>query len=206
MTVFRSLAVLAFSLLPLTVASGAEEDASLEVAGTLVEEAHGALTFEGTEDERNEMLRTALENAFAFDIWEKFLLSRKGEEFTEEQLEEFRMLLPGFLADLYSNQFGNGLEAKPEIKGARKARKDVLVSANIPRANGKNLPVDWRVREFEERGHLVIDVMVGGTSFLLLKRDEFNGLLESEGPEALLAFMRENAILAPVSQESDSDG
>ncbi|MEM7240091.1 MAG: ABC transporter substrate-binding protein [Pseudomonadota bacterium] len=204
MTPARIAAMLGLALCLATPVQATEEDASLEIAGALVENAHGALTFDGTEQERDELLLIALENAFAFDIWERFLVSKdKKEAFSEEQLEEFRALLPGFLANLYANQFGKGLEAKPEIKGARTVRKDVLVSANIPRANGKNLPVDWRVREFEERGHLVIDVMVGGTSFLRLKRDEFNGLLDAEGPDGLLDFMRENAIQPQVSQESE---
>ncbi|MEO0823799.1 MAG: hypothetical protein AAF074_25750, partial [Pseudomonadota bacterium] len=40
---------------------------------------------------------------------------------------EFRALLPGFLADLYRKQFGKGLQAKPEIREVRPARRDFLV-------------------------------------------------------------------------------
>ena len=61
-------------------------------------------------------------------------------------------------------------------------------------ANGKTLPVEYRVREFADRGPLVIDIMVGGISFLVLKRDEFKALIDSRGTDGLLAFMRENAI------------
>jgi ABC-type transporter MlaC component len=49
------------------------------------------------------------------------------------------------------------------------------------------------MREFEGRGPLVIDVMVGGASFLLLKRDEFGAVLDRGGPSALIAFMQEFA-------------
>ncbi|MEM9045397.1 MAG: ABC transporter substrate-binding protein [Pseudomonadota bacterium] len=172
----------------------AEEEASLARANQLVDETYAAMTAETTEAERNDALRAALETGFAFDFWEKFLIRKHKESFSEEQLAEFRALLPGFLAKLYSDQFGNGLEAKPEIKETRKARKDILVRAAIPRANGKTLPVDWRVHDFDDRGHLVVDFMVGGTSFLILKRDEFSGLLDREGPDGLLAFMQANAI------------
>ena len=68
-----------------------------------------------------------------------------------------------------------------------------MVAAAIPRANGKSLPVEYRVREFAGRGALVIDVMVGGISFLVLKRDEFKALIKARGIDGLLAYMRENA-------------
>ena len=73
-------------------------------------------------------------------------------------------------------------------------RGDVLVSARIPRDEERNLPVKWRIRAFEERGHRVIDVMVGGVSFLVLKREEFGAILETGGADALLAHMRENSL------------
>ena len=87
-----------------------------------------------------------------------------------------------------------GLGERPQINGTRKVRRDVMVSAAIPRANGDPLPVEYRVRDFAERGPLVIDVMVGGISFLVLKRDEFGGLLDKGGAERLLAFMREKSM------------
>ncbi|MEM7505175.1 MAG: ABC transporter substrate-binding protein [Pseudomonadota bacterium] len=172
----------------------ADESAALQVADTLVEDAHGALTAQAGADERAERLRAALQSSFAFDIWERFLIDPEKDGFSADQMIEFRALLPGFLANLYANQFGKGLEAKPEIIEARPARKDILVRAAIPRANGKNLPVDWRIRDLGDRGHMVIDVMVGGTSFLILKRDEFRGVLDQGGPEGLLDFMRQNSI------------
>lgn len=171
-----------------------EKDDAIATASTLVDEAHGALTATVPEPQRNGMLREAISGSFAFDVWERFLVDPKKDGFSDAQVIEFRELLPGFLANLYANQFGKGLEAKPEIDEARKARKDILVRAAIPRANGKTLPVDWRIRDFGDRGFLVIDVMVGGTSFLILKRDEFRGILDTDGPAGLLAFMKQNAI------------
>ncbi|MEM9144697.1 MAG: ABC transporter substrate-binding protein [Pseudomonadota bacterium] len=171
------------------------ETRALATAETLVEGAHGALADPGLSDAaRADRLRAAVSSAFAFDIWERFLLGDRGDALSAEQRGEFRARLPGFLAHLYANQFGKGLEDKPEIQEARPARKDTLVRARIPRANGKALPVDWRVRDFEDRGALVIDVMVGGISFLVLKREEFASILDDEGPDGLLSFMAENSL------------
>ncbi|MEM1385401.1 MAG: ABC transporter substrate-binding protein [Pseudomonadota bacterium] len=176
-------------------ARAADPDMARQTAEVLIVDAHGALADAGlSSDERDTRLKQAVSDAFAFDVWERFLLGDRIDQFEDEQLAAFRDLLPGFLAKLYLDQFGKGLEAKPEIQDARKARRDVLVRAQIPRANGKTLPVDWRIRDFDGRGHLVIDVMVGGTSFLILKRDEFAAILENGGPDALLEHMRANAV------------
>lgn len=177
-------------------ALGAEdaEAAARDVTQTLVINAHLAMTSqEGTDGTaRAEALRSAVAQAFAFDVWERFLVGDR--DLTPDELASFRDLLPGFLAQLYADQFGRGLEAAPQVDGTRKVRRDVLVSAAIPRAARGPLPVEYRVRDFAERGPLVIDVIVGGISFLVLKRDEFGGLLEEGGAARLLAFMREKSM------------
>ncbi|MEO1721896.1 MAG: ABC transporter substrate-binding protein [Pseudomonadota bacterium] len=191
------LALLIAPILALTLAAlparAADPDAARATAERLVDGAHAALTGDEGDAAITE-LKSTIDEAFAFDVWERFLLGSNAEKLSEEEREEFRTLLPGFLAQLYRDQFGKGLAGKPEIKDVSNVRRDLLVRAAIPRANGKNLPVDWRIRDFGDRGHLVIDVMVGGASFLILKRDEFTALLESGGPAALLGHMRENSI------------
>ena len=192
----RIIACFLVGLLGLTtpvLASGTPEAAARSVAAALVTDAHAAMSAEDrAPDARATALKEAISAAFAFDIWERFLVGDRGLD--DASLEEFRALLPGFLAQLYSDQFGKGLEAAPEIGKTRQVRRDIMVAAAIPRANGEPLPVEYRVRDFPDRGPLVIDVMVGGISFLVLKRDEFGALLDEGGAERLLAFMRENSM------------
>ncbi|HUF87259.1 MAG TPA: ABC transporter substrate-binding protein [Thermohalobaculum sp.] len=169
----------------------AADEAARAVVGDLVGEAHAAMAGEAganDEDARLAELERVIERAFAFDVWERFLLG--DHAFEPEQRARFRALLPGFLARLYAAQFGKGLDDAPRLVGSRAVRGDVLVEARIPRADGPPLPVAYRVRAFEGRGPLVIDVMVAGVSFLMLKRDEFGALIERDGVEGLLAFMR----------------
>ncbi len=194
----RALALLAAALsMALLAVTPARADATGEQAAralveTLVADAHAAMSA-GAADEsaRVNALEQAISEAFAFDVWERFLLGQ--HQLAPEKRERFRKLLPGFLAHLYAEEFGQGLAAEPEIVGARSVRDDVLVEARIPRAEGEPLPVEYRVRHFEERGPRVIDLMVGGISFLMLKRGEFGALIESDGIDALLAFMAERA-------------
>ena len=174
-------------------AGEAAEQAARAVTETLVHDAHAAMAAADLDETtRFARLTGVVARAFAFDIWERFLVGDRG--LSPAQLDEFRGLLPGFLARLYADRFGKGLEAAPEISGTRSVRRDVMVAAAIPRANGKSLPVEYRVREFADRGPLVIDIMVGGISFLVLKRDEFKGLIDSRGIDGLLAYIRENAL------------
>lgn len=173
------------------MAATPQETQALALADRLVRDAHGAMTEEDADSAaRARALEGVISAAFDFAIWEKFLLKDIGDGFTEAQRAEFRSLLPGFLARLYFDQFGKGLDAAPVIKEARTVRRDVLVRAAIPRANGRNLPVDWRIRDESGRGPRVIDVMVGGASFLILKREEFRAVYDSGGAEGLLAHMR----------------
>lgn len=168
-------------------AEGAAEDAALALVTTLVDESHAAMEANDTE-----ALKEAISRGFAFEVWERFLLGEA--DLASGRRQTFRRLLPGFLASLYAERFGKGLEGVPEVAGARPIRRDVLVMARIPRADAAPLPVEYRVREFEEHGPRVIDIMVGGVSFLVLKRDEFGAILERGGPEALLDHMRESSI------------
>lgn len=194
---FRMTAIFAIGLaLSLGMASAGEvradekQDRAIAVTEQLLASAHTALTGPGN----GPALRGAIAQAFAFDVWERYLIDKRSDAFTDAQRTDFRSLLPGFLAHLYQNQFDKGLNQAPKLGDARKVRRDVLVSSIFQRPNGGNLPVDWRVRDFPKRGAQVIDVMVGGTSFLVLKREEFTAMIDSGGAEAVIAHMQRNSL------------
>ena len=184
------LAAIAIALPAVHAAAAEKEDRAVAATEQLLTDAHAALTGAGGDA----ALREAIDRAFAFDVWERFLIENREGEFTPEQRERFRALLPGYLAYLYQNQFDRGLDTPPAVGAAKPARNDVLVSATFKRANGADLPVEWRIREFPEQGPQVIDVMVGGTSFLLLKRDEFTAIIDDRGAEGLLDHMEQHSL------------
>ena len=163
---------------------------AINVVEQLLSQAHGAMT----SGQNGQALRGAITGAFAFDVWERYLLQKQAEQFSPEQIAELRSLLPGFLAKLYQDQFALGLSAPPTVGDTRKVRRDTMVSSQFYRSNGGILPVDWRVREFDAPGPRVIDMMVAGASFLSLKREEFDAILRQGGPEALLDFMRSRSL------------
>ncbi len=176
---------------PLALAND-KETRAIALAETLVADAHKALN--GADGDAGPALRAAVTDAFAFDVWQRFLLGTAAQGFSDAERDEVGSLLPGFMAHLYNSQFDKGLDTPPAVGGAKPARRDVLVSAVYKRTNGKDLPVDWRIRDFPDRGPKIIDVMVGGTSFLLLKRDEFAAIINKGGAAALIAHLRENSL------------
>ena len=182
-------ALLAALALTISGAQAAEkEDRARAATQELVTQANQALASNNAA-----ALRGAIQNAFDFETWERFLIEPRADRFSPEQRAQFKQLLPGYLAHLYNQQFDRGLGTPPTVGEAKPARKDTLVGATFKRANGGDLPVQWRLRETGGRPQ-VIDVMVGGTSFLLLKRDEFASMVDRGGPEALLAYMQQNSM------------
>lgn len=161
--------------------AAAQNQGAIRVAERLASQAHSAIrqgNIGGVE--------RAVNASFNFGSWEKFLIGNYGDRFSGAQRSQFRRLLPAYLARLYANQFKGGLDREPVITGSRKARGDIIVSANVPRSRGRALEVDYRIR-----GSRVIDFMVGGVSFLLLKRDEFSAILRKpDGAAELIAFLQ----------------
>ncbi|MEM9783198.1 MAG: ABC transporter substrate-binding protein [Pseudomonadota bacterium] len=176
-------------------AMAADPAAAQSTARGLTETAHAALTGSEARSEQSMAdLQGAIDMAFAFDIWRRFLLGDADQTISDGQRAELEALLPGFLANLYVDQFARGLDTAPTVGDVRAVRRDLLVAVTFPRTDGGVLPTEWRIRDFGERGHLVIDIIVGGISFLQLKRDEFAEILSNGGPDALIAHMRANSL------------
>ena len=190
----RPLAALALALAASAPAPAQDfaAEARAEVAA-LVDEMHGALTDPALSDAaRDAAIREAAADAFALDLWGRAVLGDRAERFSPEQRAAFDALLPGYLGGLYVENFA-GAGRKPEVGGARMARRDALVAVTMFRARGEPLPLDYRVRD-RAGGPAVLDVIIGGVSFAILRREEFGALIDREGPDALIAFMRDKAI------------
>lgn len=191
MSYLTRLAVVALAALSIGAGSAQAQDQEQRaraVTQQLLTRANQALATDDTG-----ALRSAIRGAFAFDVWERFLTEPRADRFTPEQRARFRDLLPGWLAYLYHEQFDRGLGTPPDVGEASPARNDVLVGATFQRRGAKALPVQWRLRETPQ-GPQIIDVMVGGTSFLLLKRDEFTAMIDRGGVDALLSYMQQHSL------------
>ncbi len=186
---FSCLALVLALMAPLHAKPEEAMTRAVSATRTLLSDAHRAMAG----GQNVPALHSAINRAFAFDLWERFLIQDLEHAFDKKQRSEFRRLLPGFMVNLYITQFDRGLHAQPSVGQVRKVRRDYMVSTRFKRADGRDLPVEWRLREIPGQGALVIDMMVGGTSFLLLKREEFRAIVTKSDAEGLIAFMRRNA-------------
>jgi phospholipid transport system substrate-binding protein len=79
-----------------------------------------------------------------------------------------------------------------EVTGAKAVSdKDALVTSRILNDGEAPLQVDWRLRERDGGGLVVIDVMVAGVSLVVTLRSEFGSVIERQGFEGLLAELRQ---------------
>lgn len=175
-------------LLPALATAGDKQMQAIDTVNRLLNDAHESIARRGPEH-----LSEAISPFFAFEVWARFLIKPRKQQFTKEQRRAFQRLLPGYMAYLYHNQFAKGLQSRPSVGKARKVRRDQLVESWFERPSGNALPVQWRVRSFRGGASRVIDIMVGGTSFMLLKRDEFTAKVDHSGPEGLLEYLRRKA-------------
>lgn len=184
----RLLAAIAFAMVllaPLASQAGDKKARAVDTVHQLLNQAHESIAGRGSKQ-----LSGAISPFFAFEVWARFLTQPRKQQFTPEQMQTLRQLLPGYMARLYREQLAKGLNSKPSVGGAHRVRKDHLVESWFQRPSGNALPVQWRVRSFRGGQSRVIDIMVGGTSFMILKREEFTAKVDQSGPEGLLNYLR----------------
>lgn len=195
-TMIQTLRFIAVSLLtaflltsPVTALAGSDKHAhAINTVQKLFDDAHAAMSGRSGRD-----LPSAISPYLAFDYWARVLIQPRKEVFTPKQQRILLELLPGYFANLYHEQFSQGLNTKPKVGHTKRTRKDVLVSSKFPRTRGKPLPINWRVRTHRNGSSWVIDIVIGGTSFVLLKREEFTAIIDKHGPEGLLEYLRRNS-------------
>jgi phospholipid transport system substrate-binding protein len=79
-----------------------------------------------------------------------------------------------------------------EVTGAQVVSdNDALVASRILDDGQAPLQVDWRLRERDQGGLVVIDVIVAGVSLVVTLRSEFSAVIERQGFEGLLAELRQ---------------
>lgn len=187
----RLLLCLMLVLFPARAAHADTADTAAETfAQAIFDRAYTALeAAPETEAGRSRALRPILQDVFHIPTLSGFLLGNEADSLTAQQMTEFRTLLPPFLATTFSGQFSDAFGRRPTIIGSRSARGDTLVEAEIARTGRPPVVFAWRIRTIAGEPR-VIDIIAEGTSFMLIRRDEFTSHVRRNGIESLLAFMR----------------
>ena len=170
-------------------------DAAVAFARTMTADATEALTDETVDDiDRLRNFRAVLADGMALDVIGRFMIGETRKSMDEGQLARYETLFPPYITRQYAEQFEE-IVGKPlkvvDAKGI--GARDVIVRTQFDRVDAAPVMVDWRVRKLRSGEHKAIDIIVSGVSIMLVKREEFSSFIATNGVDALLDRLEEEA-------------
>lgn len=188
-----------------TVAAGAAQsqspaasssvDEAIAFAREMTTDATAALTNPGATDaQKLEAFEGVLSRSLALDVIGKFMLGENRKTMTEAQIARYDAVFPDYMTRQYADQFKDIVGRPLEVLEAKAlGARDVIVRTQFPRSEGAPIMVDWRVRKLKSGEQKMIDIIVAGVSIMLVKREEFSSFIATNGIDALLARLEQEA-------------
>ncbi len=157
-----------------------------------VDEVLGALGENGTDaDARIAELLEITERRFDFPKMTRLVLGRNRKKLSEAQQLEFEQEFKRHLTVTYGRHIEGFADEKVEIGASRLERNgDVTVKTKIVGGAADNILVDYRLRE-NDGTWAIIDVIIEGVSLIQNFRSQVQEIVGAEGPERLIAVLRE---------------
>lgn len=197
----KTLAALAASLAAFCVAApaafaqataeqdaGASIDDAVAFARDLTGKATAALTSTKSEAEQLSEFQKVLGEGLALDVIGKFMIGDIRKSMTAEQLARYDAAFPPYLTRLYADQFADIVGRPLDVVDAKAlGARDVIVRTRFTRQDGPPINVDWRIRKLRTGEQKAIDIIVGGVSIMLVKREEFSAFIAQNSVDALIA-------------------
>jgi phospholipid transport system substrate-binding protein len=170
-------------------------DAAVAFAKALTNGATVALTDETVDEAtRLENFRVVLADGLALDTIGRFMLGATRKTMSDEQTARYNEIFPQYITKLYAEQFDEIVGKPLEVVDAKQiGARDVIVRTQFDRKDNAPIMVDWRVRELRSGDRKAIDIIVSGVSIMLVKREEFSSFIETNGVDALLDRLEEEA-------------
>jgi len=169
-------------------------DGATAFAKTLTANATTALTSEKSEAEQLTDFQQVLADGMALDVIGKFMIGDARNTMNDEQLARYDAVFPDYLTKLYAEQFQDIVGKPLEVLEAKElGARDVIVRTKFDRPEGSPIMVDWRVRQLRSGERKAIDIIVQGVSIMLVKREEFSSFIATNGVDALLDRLEEEA-------------
>lgn len=135
--------------------------------------------------------RNLLNDSFDMNTIGRFSLGNNWNRATPAQQKEYLKLFNNMIVKVYSKRFSDYKGQKFEVRSARAAEKDSLVTSFIVPSDGPQVQVDWRVRN-KNGSYKVVDIIVEGVSMSQTQRADFNSVIQRGGGnvEILLNHLR----------------
>ncbi len=173
---------------PAAEQAGASIDDAVAFAKGLTDKATAALTSDKTEAEQLKDFQAVLGEGLALDVIGKFMIGDIRKSMTEAQIARYDAAFSPYLTRLYADQFADIVGRPLEVIDAKAlGARDVIVRTQFTRRDGPPINVDWRVRKLRTGEQKAIDIIVGGVSIMLVKREEFSAFIAQNSIDALIA-------------------
>lgn len=168
--------------------AGASVDEAVAFAKGLTDKATAALTSERTDAEQLKDFQGVLGEGLALDVIGKFMIGDVRKSMTTEQIARYDAAFPPYLTRLYADQFAEIVGRPLAVIDAKAlGARDVIVRTQFTRKEGAPINVDWRIRKLRSGEQKAIDIIVGGVSIMLVKREEFSAFIAQNDVDALIA-------------------
>lgn len=186
-TLILATPVLAEETAPAAEEAGASLDDAVAFAKGLTDKATAALTSDKPEAEQLKEFQAVLGEGLALDVIGKFMIGDIRKSMTEAQLARYDSAFPPYLTRLYADQFAEIVGRPLTVIDAKAlGARDVIVRTQFTRKEGPPINVDWRIRKLRSGEQKAIDIIVGGVSIMLVKREEFSAFIAQNGVDALI--------------------
>ena len=174
--------------------AGASIDEAIAFARDLTSKATAALTSDKSETEQLAEFQGVLADGLALDVIGKFMIGDIRKSMSEAQLARYDAAFPPYLTRLYADQFADIVGRPLKVIDAKAlGARDVIVRTQFTRSEGGPINVDWRVRKLRTGEQKAIDIIVGGVSIMLVKREEFSAFIAQNGVDKLLDRIEKEA-------------
>jgi phospholipid transport system substrate-binding protein len=185
---------LALFVLPLqALAATAKETVEVQVNKVLKALADPAIK-DQARDAKIVKIRSIVNEIFDYTELSRRTLGREWTKFNAQQQNEFVKLFGDLLEKTYADKLLSYSNEKVVFDKESMLREDQAeVTSNILTADGKKIPLDYRMIR-KEAGWRVYDVIIEGISLVKNYRDQFRDILAKDSPEEVLKMLRDKVV------------
>jgi phospholipid transport system substrate-binding protein len=140
-------------------------------------------------DRHSAEFSTLVRRGFDLEVIGRFALGRSWRA-TPAQQQEYQKLFAVWTINDYGRLLSANRDGRLTIIGAESiGGQDALVHTRIDRLNGTPVDMDLRVRDTDGQMKIV-DVIVGGASLGVTRRDEFGSMIQRQGLDGLIRDLK----------------
>lgn len=139
---------------------------------------------------RYELLAPVLEEAFDFSYMAQISVGQHWQKLTQVQRQEFVEVFSELSIATFASRFdgysGESFRVGETREGPRGAK---LVVNRLVKSNGESVPINFLLREADERWRIVDILLDAKYSELATKRSEYTSVVDSQGFDKLLKLI-----------------